>query len=762
MLKAVDTLFQTDDGWHVTQSEFLSDEQHRWETNFTIGNGYFCTRGSLAEGYPGEQAVTFAHGIYNDAPVINTELANLPNWRDLNIWVNGHRFRLDLNSEESGETFFRRTLDLRGGILARASRWRSPDGTLLEITVEQFISYTREHLAAMRILITVVEGSCDLLCATGINGHVANRNLLHLEQVDQGAGEQEAGEQEAGGEVWLHCRTRDTQIDVAMAARVAVHGVDEITTDAVATGQPTIRLRGHVASGETVQIDKIVSLVTGRDADDNHNGIKRARAEISTAALRLSSGQVLPHSEFYERLRAEQVATWSEIWDRIDVQIEGTTAEAAEAQLAMRFSLFQLQIAAPQHNERVSIGAKTLSGYAYAGHVFWDNEIFVLPFFIHTQPRLARNLLMYRYHTLAGARRKAAEDGFRGAQFAWESADTGDETTPTWVVGFNRKELVRIWTGDIEIHITADVAYALWHYWQVTGDDDFMRDYGAEIFLDTARFWASRAERVEQKTGYRYEFTDVIGPDEYHDHVDNNAFTNRMAQWHLQHAQQVWAWLAEAHPSQADRLAESLDLTDAEFAKWQDVIDHVFIPHDVESGLITQFDGFFERKPVDWAQYKDVGKSMQVVLGIEGANEHQVLKQADVIMLLCLLRDEYDQKTWQVNWDAYMPLTDHRYGSSLGPSFHAWAACEMGRPDEALDHFMLAARTDLDDVRGNAGEGIHAANAGGLWQATVFGFAGLQLTADGPTTRNRLPTGWTRVAFKVVHRGEVHEVEVVA
>jgi len=406
------------------------------------------------------------------------------------------------------------------------------------------------------------------------------------------------------------------------------------------------------------------------------------------------------------------------------------------------------------------MGAKTLSGLGYRGHVFWDTEIFILPFFTFTLPHLARNMLMYRYHTLEGARRKAAGNGFNGAQYAWESAATGDEVTPAWVPDHNGKELVRIWTGDIEIHISADVAYAIMQYWQVTGDDGFMRDYGAEIILDTARFWADRAEREEVGGRHRYSFRDVIGPDEYHDHVDNNIYTNRMAQWHLQTALELLAWLDGLDPAHARALRDKLELDDACLQHWRDVIDHIVIHHDPATGLLLQFEGFFDLKRIDPAVIAQTERSMQVVLGIEGANASQVIKQADVIMLLCLLRDQYDARTWQTNWDTYMPITDHRYGSSLGPSFHAWAACEIDRADDGYEHFMLAARADLHDVRGNADDGIHGASAGGLWQAVVFGFAGLRLTDDGITVQPRLPSHWRHLSFRIRYRGGLVRVDI--
>lgn len=731
-LDRLQALTQTDIGWVVEQNGFDPDRQHHLETVFTAGNGYFASRGTLEEGYPGETSLTFAHGLFDDMPISFTELVNLPNWLELTITIDGHPFRLD-----QGEIhYFQRTLQLHHGLLRRVVRWQAPHGVILDLTFERFISYAQEHIGAIRLLVTPINRSCQVTVATGINGHVANENLLHWHHLEQGVAE--------GATVWLHSRTRHTQMELAAAATLTSSATTAPTVQ-TCPGQPGLQLSERLAPSQTLQVDKLVSYAISRDQTDN-------AAEVRPRALTYLAGQN------YDSLKVAHVNSWHQVWDDADVIIEGDD----EAQQAIRFSLFQLIAAAPQHDDRVSIGAKTLSGFGYRGHVFWDTEIFILPFFSYVLPKIARNLLHYRYHTLPGARRKAQANGFRGAQYAWESASTGDEVTPTWVPDFSGKGLVRIWTGDIEIHISADIAYALDQYWRVTGDDAFMRDYGVEMILETARFWGDRAEAEMGEQGRQYAFRDVIGPDEYHDHVDNNAYTNRMAQWHLQTALALWGWLQETYPEHAAALGQRLQLTPDILHHWQDVIDHVILNHDPQTGLILQFDDFFQRKPVNWSAYEGRTKSMQFLLGIEEANASQVIKQADVVMLLCLLREKYDIQTWQKNWDTYMPLTDHSYGSSLGPSFHAWAACEMDRPDEAYEHFMLAARADLGDIRGNAAEGIHAASAGGMWQALVFGFAGLRLTADGYTVTPRLPRHWRRLAFKFYQQGQPRWLDIRA
>ena len=214
------------------------------------------------------------------------------------------------------------------------------------------------------------------------------------------------------------------------------------------------------------------------------------------------------------------------------------------------------------------------------------------------------------------------------------------------------------------------------------------------------------------------------------------------------------------HPTEADALDKLLDLGPELLAHWQDVVDHIILNHDPDTGLITQFDDFFDRIPVDWSSYKGRTDSMQYLLGIDGANASQVIKQADVILLLCLLGDEYDVQTWRTNWDTYVPITDHAYGSSLGPSTHAWAAAEMNLVDEAYDYFKLAAKADIENIRGNVADGIHAASAGGLWQAVVFGFAGLRVRDGAYTLSPRLPDHWRRLSFSFYQHGKRIEVDL--
>jgi trehalose/maltose hydrolase-like predicted phosphorylase len=704
--------------WTLIESKFDPEQLHGRETVFTIGNGYLGTRGSFEEGYPLALPATLIHGLYDDVPVVYTELANCPDWLSLVVIVEGERFRLD-----RGEILhYERQLDLHHGILSRSVRWRSPKGNTVDLRFARFASLADPHLLALRCQITPIDFEGTIEVQSSINGYPENQGFDHWQRLDQGQNNED---------IWLQMRTRSTRIELGMAAKMTVLGTIAPLQVMNTPGYPTLTTSFSAIAGQTITVEKIIAVCSSQESE----------LPVAAAQTKLAEGPT------YGVLLEAHRQAWEAFWHRSDIEIEGNN----KAQLAVRYNLFQLFIAASATSDRVSVPAKTLSGFGYRGHVFWDTEIFILPFFTFTQPAIARNLLTYRYHTLPGARRKANHSGYKGAMFAWESAMAGDEVTPRWAIPSDPyAEDVRIWCRDREIHISADIAYAVWQYWQVTGDDAWLCDYGAEIVLDTALFWMSRLEWNAQAE--RYELCGVIGADEYHEQVNNNIFTNRMVQWHLEKALAVYAWLQQHFPDQAVALAKKLDITPARQQRWQAMITHIYIPEATETGLIEQFDGFFQLKDVDLSKYEPRDRSIQAILGIAETNQRQVLKQPDVLMLLYLMRgtqaSPYRDDILQTNWDYYAPRTDITHGSSLGPAIHAILASDLGEGDP-YGHFMQAALVDLEDSRHNAGEGIHAASAGGVWQAVVFGFGGIELAADGPIAKPHLPLTWTRLKFNI-------------
>ncbi len=709
--------------WQVREAPFQPQRLAELETNFTVGNGYLGTRGTFEEGYPGEQPLVLVHGLFN-TPLGGSvpELAGVPGWLPMRISIDGVPFRLD-RGEMLG---YERVLDLRCGVLRRAVLWRAVDGPICRLSFERFASLAREHVLALRVQVQALDRGADV----EILSQFGEADAAHWREVAVG--------NEGATHTTLQAQTTQADYRVGMAACLQAWSDEGAQPIAQAAGQPGSLVRCRLEPGQTLTAAKLVTLYTSRDTDQP---LEAARQELQKA---LDAG--------YQQLYRENAAAWEAVWQYADVQIDGDDF----AQLAMRFSLYHLNIAGPRHDDRVSIGAKTLSGRGYKGHVFWDTELFALTPFTYTQPHIARNLLMYRYHLLPGARKKAAQEGLEGAMFPWESTDTGEETTPQWSDPHPESgERERIWTGEREIHISADIAYALHTYWQVTGDDDFMARYGAELILDTAIFWGSRAEHNAAQD--RYEFSCVIGPDEYHEGVDNSVFTNAMARWHLQTALDVLAWLQHHDAGRHAALVSQLDLTPERLARWQDIVAKMYIP--TQGDIYVQFDGFFDLELVDVKAYEPRTHSLQLVFGTERVNQTQIIKQADVVMLIALLGEQLGPPArLRANWDVYEPRCDH--GSSLSAAMHSLVAARLGLLDAAYDYWRQAAGVDLENNKGNTGHGIHAATAGGLWQATVLGLAGLQLADGAVRLTPHLPPHWRRLRFKVLHRGQVHDITI--
>ncbi|HEX2047975.1 MAG TPA: glycosyl hydrolase family 65 protein [Acidimicrobiales bacterium] len=524
---------------------------------------------------------------------------------------------------------------------------------------------------------------------------------------------------------------RDVLVLRAEGATVGDVPVPEVAgavgeVDADADGAGTVRMQG-VDGGEvwfaisSAEASRLVAV-------DRDGPAQKALARASAAGA--------------DRLLARHRRAWRERWLDADVVVDGD----GQAQRDLRFALYHLVIAGDPESDRASVGARALTGPGYRGHVFWDTEIFVLPFYVWTHPETARALLAYRHRTLPAARAKAARLGYQGALYAWESADTGEETTPEFVDLPDGTRLT-ILTGLQEHHIAADVAWAVWHYWQVTGDDSFVEEMGAEIVVETARFWASRTTAGDDG---RLHICEVIGPDEYHEGVDDSAYTNVLARWNVRAA----GALCDRFPEVAARLR----VTPSERQRWEEVAGGLVVLFDPETKLYEQFDGFFDLENVRSVDLAPRPFTGELVVGVDRLRATQVVKQADVIMLGVLLPDEVGEEVQAVNYRHYEPRTSH--GSSLSPAMHALVSARVGDAADALSYFHLAGGVDLDNRMGNAADGVHIATMGGLWQAAVFGFGGVRAHGDAVRIDPRVPRTWECLAFPVRWRGTRIAVEV--
>ena len=457
--------------------------------------------------------------------------------------------------------------------------------------------------------------------------------------------------------------------------------------------------------------------------------------------------------EDFDECLAAHVARWSEVWQRADVRIAGSPA----TEQALRFNAYHL-ISAADRDPRVSVGARALTGRAYEGHVFWDVELFKFPFYLHTVPDVARSLLLYRHTTLPGARRRARELGYRGACYAWESTVTGDDVTPRTIRLKTTGETIPLFTGTQQVHVTSGVAHAVWRYWEATRDRKFMRDAGIEILVETARFWASRSTPGPRHLHIR----EVVGPDEYHHSVNDNAYTNWMARFNLERAAEGVEWIKQEAPREWGALAERLDLTPGELAEWPAVARRLFCPAPNADGIIEQFEGFFDLEDHSLPREERFKAPINRLFDWERINRMKLLKQADVLMLLHVLPSAFPRNVVAANYRYYEPMTDH--GSSLSPGIHAAIAARIGLREDAERYWRESLWLDLSDRMGNNALGVHPACMGATWQALVFGFLGVRFTDSGPVldpeALSRLPSKWGGAALSLIWRDRLHDIQL--
>ena len=709
-------------GWLLVEEGFTLVREHEIESIFAVANGYIGTRASLEEGSRFSHPVTFAAGIFTDDPAseLGPALAVLPDWPHLEIEVEGVRL-----SMESGRVLeHRRMLDLRQGVLWR--EWRQQD-TRFRITRVRFLrlaSLADRHLLLQSVAVTLENhtGRIELAAALTLpSGQCQHGPLTITDEL---------------ATVLVLAR----EASVAIATGSVVQPKSEATK--VRQDHPTDhvdeRWSWEAGLGETVRLDRLVSVFTSRDVADPASS---TRAHVAMIQKREVPALVRDH-----------VTAWNRRWNASEVQILGDD----EAQRTLRFAVYHLVAAANPDDEHVSIGARGLTGQAYRGHVFWDTEIYLLPFYVFTDPQVARALLMYRYHTLGAARRKAKAHGYQGALYAWESADSGEETTPRSVVAPDGSA-VSILTGEQEHHISADIAYAVWQYWRATADNAFMVDAGADILVETARFWASRA-RMEAD-GHAH-IRAVIGPDEYHETIDDNAYTNVMARWNLERAVETVAILKREQAIGWKRLSARLALTEDEPAAWQRIASALVTGFHPDTGLFEQFEGYFGLEEVDVTEHRNCATPIDVCLGRQQTGQSKAIKQADVVALCALLWDEWPRAIHQANFNYYEPRTAH--GSSLSPALHALVAARLGAGTLSRAYLRQAGEIDLANNMGNAAGGVHIAALGGLWQAVVFGVAGVRFREDGIALDPHLLPGWRELRCSVQWRGRVLRVRLAA
>lgn len=514
-----------DPAWVVRQQGFDPLRDGSRQSRFAISNGFLGVPGGRAINRGGSgvsPTLTYVAGLFDTlgAEQPFPGLVPAPDWLRVQISLPSG----PLVPHPDNVSFHSRTLDLRRGLLLTEGHLARAAAVAIRLSVLRLVSLDDRAVGVQLIRMEVETGDTEVTFEASFDGLAFG---LINEQLDQDLG------------VW-RTNVSGKRLGITAAASLSVDG-KELPAHVLGPFKQAWTWRAR--PGQVACFDRSVAVIRS-DADDCDPG-KDAHEKLG--AVRTLG---------WRRVLARHEAAWVDRWDRSDVEVDGD----GPAQQALRFAAYHLNSAANPHDERVSIAARALTGANYRGHVFWDTEIFLLPFYTLTWPEAARALLMYRFHTLDGGRAKAARMGLRGALYAWESADAGAEATPEQAIGPDRK-VVRILCGTQEQHISADIAYAVWQYWSATEDDAFLLDAGAEILLETARFWASRA--VSEADGLHH-FRGVIGPDEYHETIDDNAFTNVMARWNIRRGTEVAALMRERWPERWSDLSRCIGLNDAE------------------------------------------------------------------------------------------------------------------------------------------------------------------------------------------------------
>lgn len=728
--------------WKIVERAFDPERLGKCESIMCQGNGYLGLRNATDEFNAGEQRNLFVAGTFNKFD--DNEVTELPNAADvtrLSIRLDGVLFNL-----QYGKTIeYSRELCLRNGEVVRHVVWESPKGLRYRLEFRRIVSMKRKHVIAQKLSITPLSADSEMMIIGGINGQMNNTGSQHFSE-----GEKRLYD----GKVMQYTQTTgqskiDFFLNTAFSFRLDGETLEKKGFIVMERRIIQQEFDLSVPANKMLTLEKISNVFTSRDRECKGKTFAQLQ-EYSLENLKeaLAAG--------YDVLLKESADAWNTlVWHNVPVVID---SENPIDQLAIRFAQYHLYVMTPAHDNRMNVAAKGLSGEAYKGHTFWDTEMFILPYFIYSAPEIARSLEEYRYLGLAGAHKKAASNSYEGAQFPWEAAWIDDgEVTPVWGAADIITGLpIKIWSGFIEQHITADVAYGAWQYYTVTGDQEFMDKFGYELILDTAKFWESRLEPGEDG---KLHINDVVGPDEYKEHVDDNAFTNYMAAWNIRKAMEYAAMLKEQKPEIYAHLAEKLDLERIE-PLWAEKLPLIYLPQPRADGVIPQDKTYLTLKEIDLTKYKNQKNIGSIYRDF---NQHQICsmqvsKQADIMIMFLLLENQFEAEVKRANWNYYEPRTLH--DSSLSLSTHTILASDMGNKELAYDLFQRAAAIDMGPNMSSSDAGIHAASIAGIWQSTVFGFGGVRMLEGKLRINPNLPEKWNSLSFYFYWKGQKIHAEI--
>lgn len=725
------------DPWKMIEREFYPRYLPGTETIFSTANGYLGMRGLCEEGTPVIHPGTFINGFYEVWPIVYGEnafgfakngqtIVNVPDSTQIRLYVDDEPFYLPT----ADLLAFERILDMKRGVVDRYILWETPSGKNVSIRTRRLVSFEHRHLAAIEYTVKIHNASAPMIISSKlVNQKPVEKIVDNDPRRSNGlrrAALKPAMQEATDMRVLLGFQTANSQLPLGCGIDHTIDTECSFTYESPCwedAGKTVFNI--HAEKGKAIKITKYISY---------HTDSSSYPAELCGRVRRtLTRAREIG----FQALQESQENYMADFWYRSDIEIGGDVL----AQQAVRFNLFQL-CQATARADGAGVAAKGLTGSGYEGHYFWDTEIYVMPFLTYTAPRLARNLLRFRYGMLDKARIRAAEVNQKGALFPWRTI-SGDEASAYYAA------------GTAQYHINADIIYGLKKYVEATGDLEFLYDQGAEMLVETARLWCDLGF-FNQRDGGSFCIHGVTGPDEYTTVVNNNVFTNLMARENLWYAANVIERLREEQPARFDSIQHRTRLRLEEIAQWREAADKMALPYDEALGIHPQDDNFLDKEPWD---FDAVGKDKYPLLLHYHPlviYRHQVIKQADVVLAMFLLGHQFTEESKRRNFDYYDPITTG--DSSLSACIQAIMAFELGYPDKARKYFMNAVLMDLADVGGNVKDGCHIASMGGTWMAIIYGFAGMR-DYDGVLSFNpHLPK--RRLHFKFAVQKEGRRLEI--
>ena len=729
------------DDWSIHETKFNKKYVPRAETLFALANGYLGMRGVFDEGVPTEENGTFLNGFYEDRPLVYGESAygfptvcesmlNVTDTKLIKLYVNGDFF--DLSKAEIVE--YNRYLDMKNATLNREVLWKSVDGNRIQVKSKRFVSYKRKHAAAIQYEVKVLDAPARLTLVSEIitpEGKKVNKEVDPRRA--QGFSERvlhPAFQQNEDERIILCHQTASSGLTLAAGIDHVFESSSAFTKDQkLKEDSGCIIYSIDAQAGTTIKLTKYSAHHFEQDSD---------LREISfTAGLTLDRIK----RRGFEQLLIDQEEYVQNFWKRSDVQID---SEDQTLQIATRWNLFQL-LQSYARAEGYGIPAKGLTGEAYEGHYFWDLEIYILPFVIYSAPQTAQALLKYRYNTLDNARARAKELGHPGALFPWRTI-TGKESSAYYAA------------GTAQYHINADIAFSVKKYVQVTNDQEFLHEYGLEILIETARFWLDLGYYSDAHDD-SFCINGVTGPDEYTAVVNNNYYTNVMAKDNLLFASASIKELQSSNPQKYEELSSSLNFNSKEADEWEKAGNAMFLPYDHELGIHPQDDDFVSKEQWDFENTPEDKYPLLLHFHPLNIYRHQVLKQADTVLAMFLMGNQFSLEDKKRNFQYYDALTTG--DSSLSASIQSIMAAEIGDLDLALKYFDLSVKMDIEDMGNNMKDGAHIAATGGSWMAIVFGFGGMRDYNGNISFKPQLPNSWNRLQFSVTASSRLIQVEIL-